>query len=183
LADVEIEGIDLLVQSTEQTRLATIERVWLDGGDVRPGRTLELKVATRSYRGEETVRSVPISIPAHVKGPLTLLVADASALREWEQQEIRPASDAQSIGQLIRQLNETRRNNRLYIRLASQSAGAVVDGEAMPALPPSVLTVLEAGRSGGSFTPIRSTIVGEWDLPTPDVIKGSRSLRLNVELR
>jgi len=183
LADVEIEGIDLVVQSTEQTRTATIERVWLDGGDVRAGRTLVLKIATRSYRGEETVRSLPVPIPEHVRGPLTLLVADASALREWEQHEIRPASDVQNIGQLIRQLNETRRNNRLYVRLASQSAGAVVGGEAMPALPPSVLTVLEAGGTSGSFTPIRSTIVGEWDLPTPDVIKGSRSLRLNVEPR
>ena len=43
---------------------------------------------------------------------------------------------------MIRVLNETRRNNRIYVRLLTGTPGAVVKGEAMTALPPSVLAVL-----------------------------------------
>ena len=34
----------------------------------------------------------------------------------------------------------------------------------MTALPPSVLSILESDRNGGSFSPIRSATVGEWEL-------------------
>ena len=44
---------------------------------------------------------------------------------------------------MIRVLNDTRRNNRIYIRLLNGKPGAVVNGEALTALPPSVLSVLE----------------------------------------
>ena len=46
---------------------STIERVWLD--DVRPraGRTVPLKVLTRTYRGEEMIATVPIEIPANAR--------------------------------------------------------------------------------------------------------------------
>jgi len=46
---------------------------------VRPGRTVDLKVVTRSYRGEETLRTVPIDIPPNARGTLSLLVSDGAA--------------------------------------------------------------------------------------------------------
>jgi hypothetical protein len=80
-------------------------------------------------------------------------------------------------------LNETRRNNRIYVRLVAGRAGAVVNGEAMTALPPSVLAVLEADRNGGSFTPIRSAALGEWEIATDSAVSGSRVLTINLEAR
>ena len=65
---IEIEAVDLTIQSTEQPRTATIERVWLDGVRARPGRTVPLKVLMRTYRGEEVVRTVPLEIPANASG-------------------------------------------------------------------------------------------------------------------
>ena len=50
---VTIDGLDITVTTTETPRSATIERVWLDEVSPRPGRTIPLKVLTRSYRGEE----------------------------------------------------------------------------------------------------------------------------------
>ena len=50
----------------------------------------------------------------------------------------------------------------------------------MAALPPSVLAVLESDRNGGSFTPIRSATLGEWELPMDSAVSGSRLLTLEA---
>jgi hypothetical protein len=80
-------------------------------------------------------------------------------------------------------LNDTRRNNRIYIRLLNGRPGAVVNGEALTALPPSVLSVLETDSNGGSYTPIRSAAVGEWELTMDSAVTGSRLLAIEVEAR
>jgi hypothetical protein len=183
LEPVTIAGLDVSIESSETPRSVTIERIWLD--DVRPraGRTVPLKVLTRSYRGEEKISTVPIEIPANVSGSLTLLVTDGRQLNAIEQRDLRRSVQPQSVAQMIRVLNETRRGNRIYIRLMTGTAGAMVNGEALTALPPSILAVLEADRNGGSYTPIRSAPVGEWELLMDSAVTGSKLLAIDVEGR
>jgi hypothetical protein len=183
LEPVTVSGLDITVASTEAARTVTIERVWLDEVHPRAGRTVPLKVLTRSYRGEEKISTVPIDIPAHVSGPLSILVTDGRQLNAIEQRDLRRSLQPQSVAQMIRVLNDTRRNNRIYIRLLNGRQGAVVNGEALTALPPSVLSVLEGDSNGGSYTPIRSAAVGEWELPMDSAVTGSRLLAIDVESR
>ena len=178
---VALEGLDVTVTTTESPRTASIERVWLD--DIRPraGRTVSLKVLTRSYRGEEKITTVPIDIPANASSELSILVTDGRQLNAIEQRELRRSLQPQSVAQMLRLLNDTRRNNRIYVRLLTGTPGAVVNGEVMTALPPSVLAVLESDRNGGSFTPIRSATLGEWQIPMDSAVTGSRVLTVAVE--
>ena len=81
---------------------ATIERVWLDESGPRAGRTVPLKVLTRSYRGEEKISTVPIEIPANATGELSVLVTDGRQLNSIEQRELRRALQPQSVAQMIR---------------------------------------------------------------------------------
>lgn len=178
---IALEGLDVSIISSETPRSVTIERAWLDEVRPRAGKTIPLKVLTRSYRGEETISTVPIEIPANVSGDLSLLVTDGRHLNALEQRDLRRSLQPQSVTQMLRALNETRRNNRIYIRLLSGTPGAVVNGEALTALPPSVLSVLEGDRNGGTFTPIRSATVGEWELPMDSAVTGARLLTLTVE--
>jgi hypothetical protein len=178
---VALEGLDITVTTTEAPRTASIERVWLDDIRPRPGRTVSLKVLTRSYRGEEKITTVPIEIPANAPAELSILVTDGRQLNAIEQRELRRSLQPQSVAQMLRLLNDTRRNNRLYVRLLTGTPGAVVNGEAMTALPPSVLAVLESDRNGGSFTPIRSATLGEWQIPMESAVTGSRVLTVEVE--
>jgi hypothetical protein len=180
---VTVEGLDVTVTATETPRTATIERVWLDDIRPRPGRTVPLKVLTRSYRGEEKISTLPIEIPSNAPKEITVLVTDGRQLNAMEQRELRGSLQPQTIAQLVRVLNDARRNNRIYVRLITGRAGAVVNGEAMTALPPSVLSVLEADRNGGSFTPIRNATLGEWEIPADAAVTGSRSLTINLEAR
>jgi hypothetical protein len=180
---ITMSGLDVSIEAAESSRTTTIDRVWLDEVRPRAGRTVPLKVLTRSYRGEEKISTVPIDIPANVSGSLSLLVTDGRQLNAMEQRDLRRSVQPQSVAQMIRVLNDTRRNNRIYIRLLNGRPGAVVNGEALTALPPSVLSVLESDSNGGSFTPIRSAPVGEWELAMDSAVSGSRILAIDVEAR
>ena len=178
---IQIEAVDLTIQSTEQPRTATIERVWLDGVRPRAGRTVPLKVLMRTYRGDEVVQTVPLEIPANASGSLSVMVSDGARLAQWERREVRQPTEPRSVPQLMRALNTARKNNRLYVRLLAADTGAVVRGEPLSSLPPSVLGVLEADRSAGDFIPLRNATLGEWNLPTDHAVVGARVLTINVE--
>jgi hypothetical protein len=178
---VTFEKLEFTIDSSETPLSATIERVWIDELKPRAGRTVALKILTRSYRGEEKISTVPVVIPANATGSLSIMVSDGRQLNALEQRELRRSVQPHSVAQMIKLLNTTRRNNRIYIRLLTGSAGAVVNGEAMTALPPSVLSVLEADRNGGSFSPIRSATLGEYELPMDLAVTGTRTLTIEIE--
>jgi SpoIVB peptidase S55 len=178
---ITMKGVALDVKAIEESRAATIERVWLDEIHPRAGRPVPVKVLTRSYRGKETISTIPIEIPANAAGQLTVMVTDGKQLNQIEQRDLRRSVQPQSVTQMIKALNQTRRNNRIYVRLVTGTPGAVVNGEPMTSLPPSVLSVLEGDRSGGSFTPIRSATLGEWELAMDSAISGSRALTIDLD--
>ena len=121
-----------------------IERVWLDTTRPKSGGSATLSVALRGPKGDEILKRVPITFPANVTGSVQLLVADGARASADDRRELRGA-DLQRPAQIIRTFNRTRRGNRLYVRLSTNDPGAVVSGEPMAALPPSVLGVLDIG--------------------------------------
>ena len=180
--DVQIEGLTLDIEASEQARSATLERVWLDGARVRPGSTVDIKVLLRTYRGEEVTRTAEIRIPANARNTVTVLVADGTRLGQYEARELQvQPTQARGVSQMLSVLNSARKNNRLYVRLLTRETGALVRGEPLPSLPPSVLAVLEADRNGGSFRPIQSAVSGDWEIPTDQAVSGSRTLTLPIE--
>jgi hypothetical protein len=177
---VDVEKISLTIDATEQQRSARIERVWLDTTRPRAGQKTVLHVAMRSVGGEELVRQVPIEIPANVSGSLQLIVADAARTAADDRRDTRGA-DLQRVSQLMRTFNRARKNNRLYVRLTSNESGAVVNGEPMAGLPPSVLAVMEADRNSGTVGSLRSMTRGEWEIPLDFAVTGSRQLTLSLD--
>jgi SpoIVB peptidase S55 len=176
---LDLEGLELSIASVEEPKTATLERVWIDDQRPRAGRTIPLKVLLRSYRGEEILRTVSIDIPANASGTLSVLVADGTRLNQIEQREAR-SPQPRNVDQMIRMLNRTRRNSTVYVKLLSPEPGAVVNGERLTSLPPSVLGVVEGDRSGGSFNPLPTATIGEWEIPTEHSVSGSRTLTISV---
>jgi len=178
---VEINELDLTIVSSESPRTATLERVWIDAPSVRRGRTVPVKMLVRNYRGDEVIHTVPVDVPVNAQGPLTLLVADGGRLAQLEQRETRQNSQVHGVAQMVKAFNKARKNNRLYVRLISADQGAVVGGEALAALPPSVLAVLDGDRNGGAVGPLSSATLGEWTIPTEYAISGAKALSVNLD--
>lgn len=177
---VAVDRISLTIDATEQQRSARIERVWLDTTRPRAGRDAIVYVALRGARGDEIVKQIPIQLPANATGQLQLVVADAARTSADDRRDARGA-DLQRVPQLIRSFNKARRNNRLYVRLTSAESGAVVNGEPMAGLPPSVLAVIEADRNSGTVGSLRSVTRGEWELALDVAVSGSRQLTLSLD--
>ena len=176
---VDLEGVNVTIGTTEEPKTATLERVWLDDPRPRAGKSVPLKVLFRTYRGDDIVRTLPIDIPANATGSLSVLVSDGARLGQAEQREARTAQP-RSVDLVIKSLNKARRNNTLYVKLLGSNAGAVVNGETLSSLPPSVLGVLEADRNGGTFNPLHNATLGEWQLPTEHAVSGARTVTITV---
>jgi SpoIVB peptidase S55 len=177
---VNVGRINLTIDATEQSRTARIERVWLDTTRPRAGGTALVSIALRGTRGESIVKQLPISLPANISGPLQLIVADAARAGADDRRDTR-GLEVPRASQIIRNFNRARRNNRIYIRLTSSDQGAVVGGEPMPALPPSVLAVIESDRSSGAVGQLRTVTRGEWEVAVDLAVSGSRQLTITLD--
>jgi hypothetical protein len=180
---VSVEKIDVEVSSFETIQSATLQRAWLErSGPVRAGSTVPLKVLLRNYRGETRIQTIPVAVPASAPaGTYSLLVADAASLTALEQREMRQPFVPKDLDQLIRAINGLRRNNHVYARLLRADDGAIVRGEYLQALPPSVLSVLGGSDEAANVIPLRTAAVWDFDLPTDYAVTGSRLLTLTVQ--
>ncbi len=178
---VTVDGIDMSITAHDDVRLATLDRVWIDDPRPRAGRAIPVRIAAQTRRGEEIARTVMVDLPASARGQWQVLVADGTTLAQQERQESGRDLQAGDLGQLIEAMNGARRNNRLYVQLRRADAGAVMNGRRMASLPPSVLDVLGADRSGRGFTPLRTAVMGEWSVPLDHVVSGSRVVTLDLD--
>lgn len=172
------ERLDVDVRVSEEHASTTIERAWLD--TVRPelGGTYSLQVQLRDYRGAARVVSMPITMPRQVEGPVTLLVADAPTLAQLEQRDIKPGKPS-SWSDLVSHVNTLPRNNRLYVRLIGTSAGTVIGGDTLPALPTSVQSAL-ASDATAARAPLSRSFLGAWEERLDMAVRGSRELTLTL---
>ena len=177
---VTVESIDLSITAYDDVRTAQLERIWLDDPRPRPGDTVPLRIAARTHRGDEILRTIMVDVPASARGRLQLLVADGTTLAQQERQQSGQGLEATDLNQLIDALSTARRNNRLYVQLLRADAGAVVNGRRLASLPPSVLNVLGADQSGVGVTPLRNATVREWSIPLDHVVSGSRVLTIDL---
>ena len=175
------ERLDVTLKVAERTTIATIERVWLDTVKPKFGATHTLQVQLRDYRGVARTVSMPVTMPAHADGPVTLLVTDGAGLTTVEQRDIKPGKPA-SWPAVLTDLSTARRGNRIYVRLITSSAGTVVAGETLPALPGSIRSVLDADATVGR-APVSKTIVGAWEQRLDAAVKGSREMTFTLSPR
>lgn len=177
-----VEAISLTMNSTDDRRTATIEGVWYDRDEVKPGSTLGLTVFLKPYRGDRVVKKTTIPIPNTLTdGDLVISVGAAQMLTQQEVRTTPQRFRPQEVGQLIGLLNKRRTNNKIYIKLSQAAPGVIVKGTELPALPPSILSVMESKRSSGSFTPTREVVLAEHDIVTNYVISGQSQIRVRVK--
>ena len=177
---VQIDSLHLDVQSTELPRVTTIERAWIDATDIRRGRTVPLKILLRNWRGDVGVHTIPIEIPLNAEGTLTVLVADGARFAQFEQRDGRPTAAPASVAALIKQLNQVRRSNRVYIRLLTRDAGAIVGTELLPSLPASVLAVLGGDRPTSGGSALQNATLGAWEIAVGQAVSGVRALTISL---
>lgn len=183
LKDVQIDSIAVDVTSWDEKRQAVLERIWTDRKEVEAGDRIEVSALLRKNGGEEIITRIPVTIPEHTPpGPITVTVTDGGTLSMLENRETRPTFLPKDVSQLIRTINQTHQNNRLYVRITRAEQSFALYGEAYPSVPPSLAAVLSSDRtSGTSQTTLRSsTLTTIEGAPLNLLLSGQRSATLTV---
>jgi SpoIVB peptidase S55 len=181
--DVDVEAVTVDITSIDEKRTVTLDRVWADRGEVRAGETVILSAFLRASNGGEHVEKIPLEIPQDVSGgTLQVTVADGSTLTAAENRSLRQSFTPRNLDQLIRAINNLRKNDRVYVRLQRPDPSVIIRGEEFSSLPPSFSNVITSDRSSSSsLSTMRSSNLFEYELPsTPYVISGQRSLSIEV---
>lgn len=179
----DIEGIHLHVTTLAERRWARIENAWVGKSEVHPGETLDVKVLLRPYRGAPVVREIPIRIPEEVnKGKLQLMVSDADWVNR-NLQMVTATSEGQLPGleELIRLVNRTRQNDRLYATLLQPTPTLLVEDKELPNAPVSEINVLNQRQNPGDTRLLWQSTAGEWSVEMHQVIEGEHTLSITVK--
>jgi hypothetical protein len=181
--DLLLEDIDLEISAVADDRTAVLDSLRLDRSELSVGESLNLGFLYKKSNGETIQESYPVRIPREVTpGPVSLLVADGTTIMQMDAQEQGEDLIPRDLGQLIKFINNIRKNDRLYLRVFRREAGAVVSGEGLPGLPPSILSILRSDRNTGSMSPILTVPLMEYELPPSDyVLSGSKLLNLLIK--
>lgn len=177
----DIKGVDIQFDLVRERRWARLETARTDVTEARPGDDITIESVLRPYRGERVVRQIPVKIPTSTpKGTLRILVSDGDTLDRMRRI---PAALGRrmDLPSTIALLNKEHANNRLYISLLEANPEAMVEDKVMPALPLSVMNVMEPMRGTQDMVVVGESAVNEASTPVDYVVSGSQVITVNVK--
>lgn len=181
--DLAMEKIDIEITAAEQTREALLEKVWQDKSEIRPGEELNLTVFIRKQNGDTIAEKYPVKIPDDVgPGVLNLTVGDGLSIAKADARDIPGEFVPQNLNHLIKAINNLKKNDRLYIQLSREQPGIIMEGEALPDLPPSLRALYDSGKVSGDTRSIKKVVYVEYELPPADfVLTGQKTISVKVK--
>jgi len=181
--DAGIHQIELRARALEEVKFATLERVWLDKYEAVPGERIQIKVYYRTFGGQIFQEAVDIDAPPLPAGSeFSLVIADAASMHQLETTLYRSQDFVpRSFSQLVRLLNNLRKNNRIYFKMMASKPGLFLKGEEMPNLPPSVKSMFASPRATSSPTELTRSTLREYQLPIPFVFRGMTVVPVRIK--
>ncbi|MHC5034440.1 MAG: SpoIVB peptidase S55 domain-containing protein, partial [Planctomycetota bacterium] len=179
--EVEIESIDYELEVRPGFEAALIESAWADRARAEPGSEVTVYVRLLQFRGDTAVKTLRLRIPdtAQPGSEVQILVCSASVNRSIKRRLDPGFFAPRSFEHLVTMLETMEPNRNLVMRASIIEQGVRYAGGAMPALPPSALSILQYRGPAGRSTQLVSDI--EQSLETPWVLEGSQSLSVTIE--
>ena len=177
-----VESVKLDFDLVRERRWARLESARTDVTEVRPGDEITVETVLAPYRGERSVRYIPVKIPTSAsKGTLRILVSDGETLDRVS--HMNPAFARKlDLASTIALLNKEHANNRIYISLLEADPEARVADKVMPTLPISIMNVMDGMRGNQEMIVSSESNVDETATPPLDyVVNGAELLTVTVK--
>lgn len=176
-----IDGVTLEFDLERDRHSATLENARTDVTEARPGDEITIEAVLRPYRGDRIVRRIPVRVPTSVpKGTLRILVSDAETLDRAR--HVNPgANRGLDLNSTIELLNKEHANDHLYVSLLEANPQATVEDKVMPAVPLSVMNVMEGMRANQEMVVYNESAVNESSTPVGYVVSGSQVISLTIK--
>ena len=176
----QVESVEVNIDLLPERRTASIEQLWIENRRVRPGDMISGRVVLQPYRGPRFERHFSLQLPpGAAPGRLTLHASDISAFNQRSQLAVQ-RSASMNLTDALDLLNQERSNDQVYLSLVDRTPTARLDDGVMPAVPASMLAVLQStAQERLSVEP--QTPLAEQSLPVGAIVTGSRSISIEVE--
>jgi hypothetical protein len=177
-----VKAVKLDFDLVKERRWARLESARTDLTEARPGDEITVETVLAPYRGERVVRQIPIKIPTSAaKGPLRILVSDGDTLDRMRRGMPMMARKL-DLASTIAILNKEHSNNRVYVSLLEADPEAMVADKVMPALPLSVMNVMEGMRGTQEMVVLGESQVNEAATPPLDfAVAGAQVLTITIK--
>jgi hypothetical protein len=176
-----IGGVALEFDLERDRHSAVLENARTDVTEARPGDEITIEAVLRPYRGDRIVRRIPVRVPTSVpKGTLRILVSDADTLDRAR--HVSPAANRRlDLNSTIELLNKEHVNDHLYVSLLEANPQATVEDKVMPAVPLSVMNVMEGMRATQEMVVYSESAVNESSTPVGYAVTGSQVISLTIK--
>jgi hypothetical protein len=177
-----VESVKLDFDLVRERRWARLESARTDVTEARPGDEIIVETVLAPYRGERSVRQIPVKIPTSAsKGVLRILVSDGETLDRVS--HMNPAFARKlDLASTIALLNKEHANNRVYVSLLEADPEARVADKVMPTLPLSIMNVMDGMRGNQEMIVSGESNVDETATPPLDyVVSGAELLTVMVK--
>jgi len=177
-----VQSVKLDFDLVRERRWARLESARTDVTEARPGDQIMVETVLAPYRGERSVRQIPVKIPTSAsKGMLRILVSDGETLDRMSR--MNPVFGRKlDLASTIAVLNKEHANNRVYVSLLEADPEARVADKVMPTLPISVMNVMEGMRGSQEMIVSGESNVDETATPPLDyVVSGAQLLTVTVK--
>jgi hypothetical protein len=177
-----VKSVKLDFDLIRERRMARLESARTDVTEARPGDEIMVETVLAPYRGERSVRQIPVKIPTSAsKGTLRILVCDGDTLDRVGRTN--PAFGRKlDLASTIALLNKEHTNNRVYVSLLEADPEARVADKVMPTLPISVMNVMDGMRGNQEMIVSGESSVDETATPPLDyVVSGAQLLTITIK--
>ena len=177
----KIQGVELKFDLVPERRSARLENARTDVTEARPGDTINIETLLRPYRGESIIKQIPLTIPTSTpKGTLRILVSDGETLDRLRR--VPPTlSRRLPLGSTIALLNKEHTNSQIYVSLMEPNPQAMVSDSVMPALPLSVINVMDGMRGTQDMVVVGESATSEASTPVDYVVSGAQVITLTIK--
>jgi hypothetical protein len=177
----DLKQVECTVDLMPDRRIVAVDTAWTPSAEVTAGTEIPVKVFLRPYRGETIERNLTVKIPADLpKGDHRILLSDAVTLNRLQSAAV-SSNRYLDLPETVSLLNQERGNNRLYVSVVQRRPTYYSEDKTLPALPLSVLNVMQSQRSASrALTGIAESAEEELSIPFDQVVTGSFSLPITV---
>lgn len=188
--DVKIQKMDFEITGSEMLRRSFIENILVEKQSYVPGEIIRVTLFLRNEKGSSFTEQTSFQAP-NLKAGSTfyIMVADGIEMARFESQNIRTNYFPVKLRNLIRAINNLRKNNRLYFKLMTPTKGMFVKGHEYPHLPSSMQNLFNYNTpriyrsSTRSQSNIRYSTLTEYQMEFPTVVRGNKLFKLKIRER
>ena len=179
---VEVEKIAVDISIEDKRNTAKIEGIRINKNRYKPGDEIQMFITLRPYLEQPIIQKASVTIPEDIPDGITvLLVSSVSANESWQQNRAPLNFQPTNIQQLITLLQRGESRNNIIIEIFVPKIGMTVQGEEMPELPLSIISVMNYATQTGTEGFTRGSTLLREKLPTEYFISGGTTLRLIID--